>query len=95
LITEALLLKGIAYNQGSEITDEDIIRAKNHPFENLIETKNGITNCPFHKDNTPSFSIHKKGNFAYCFGCNKGVDTIQYIMETRNLSFIDSVKYLR
>jgi DNA primase len=78
-----------------EITYQDIAKAKEHPFENLIETTNGKAVCPFHPEDTPSFSIHKEGNFGYCFGCNKGVDTIQFVMETKKLSFVEAVKMLR
>ena len=77
-----------------EINDSDIESAKNYPFENLIKTnKAGFAPCPFHKEKTPSFYIKK--NFGYCFGCGKQVDTIQFLMETEGLSFIQAVKILK
>lgn len=93
LISEIDFLEGRKYNQDG-ITDEDIVKAKNYPFENLIEIKRGKAICPFHKEKTPSFSIHKKENFGYCFGCGKGVDTIAFVMETRNVNFVEAVKLL-
>lgn len=95
LMKEIDFLKGRDFIKEGEITHQDIANAKKHPFENLIETQNGKAVCPFHPEDTPSFSIHKEGNFGYCFGCNKGVDTIQFIMETKNMSFVDAVKLLR
>lgn len=77
------------------ITDEDIVRAKNFPFENLIETKNLKAICPFHDEDTPSFSIHRKQNFGHCFGCGWSGDTIQFIIDTKKINFIDAVKFLK
>lgn len=88
-------LKGKKFLEEGKITPEEIVKAKNHPFDALAELVNGKTICPFHPEKTPSFSIHKQGNFGYCFGCGKGVDTIQYVMETKNLNFVEAVKYLQ
>ena len=76
------------------ITDEDIERAKDFPFSELIKAnKSGYALCPFHKDTRPSFYI--RNNWGYCFSCGKAVDTIQFIMETEGLSFIQAVKVLK
>jgi len=50
--------------------------------------------CPFHKEKTPSFSVAPAKQIFYCFGCGKGGNVIQFIMEIENLSYIDSVKFL-
>ena len=75
------------------ITDEDIQRAKEYPFNQLIEVnKSGFALCPFHNEKKPSFYVRK--NFYYCFSCGKSGDTIDFLMETEGLSFIDAVKKL-
>lgn len=75
------------------LTHEQIIHAKNYPFEKLIEVnKAGFAKCPFHDDHHPSFWI--KQNFGHCFSCGKSVDTIQFIIETQRLSFPEAVKRL-
>jgi ferredoxin len=75
------------------ITSEDIEKAKEYPFEDLIETNRaGFALCPFHEEKTPSFYIKK--NFGYCFGCGRCVDTIQFLMETENIGFTEAVKRL-
>ena len=79
-------------NGRNEVTESDIARAREYPFENLIEAKRHFALCPFHNDRKPSFYI--KNNFGWCFTCNKHVDTIQFVIETRNLSFAEAVRYL-
>lgn len=50
--------------------------------------------CPFHNENTPSFSVFKKGNdeVYYCHGCNAGGDLIGYVQQFYGLSFPDACK---
>lgn len=50
--------------------------------------------CPFHMDSNPSLSIDINEGLWYCFGCNKGGDIFNFIMEHEDLNFIESVKYL-
>ena len=38
--------------------------------------KNGMCQCPFHKDKTPSMKID---NRFYCFGCNETGDAVDYV----------------
>lgn len=54
--------------------------------------KNGSTNCPFHKETIPSLYIYEKTNTFHCFGCKKSGDVFTFLMEYKNISFIDSVK---
>lgn len=50
--------------------------------------------CPFHSENTPSFSINLNKNLYHCFGCNRGGDGISFIMEKENLNFQQAVRLL-
>lgn len=50
--------------------------------------------CPFHMDSNPSLSIDINEGLWYCFGCNKGGDIFNFVMEYEDLNFIDSIKYL-
>lgn len=79
-------------NQRHGLTKEDIQRAKEYPFENLIEIRRGMAICPFHDDHDPSFSI--KSNYGYCFGCGWRGDVIAFVMERDGLPFGQAVKYL-
>ena len=48
--------------------------------------------CPFHSEKTPSFFVNPDNNFYHCFGCGAGGDTISFVMEIENLTFIESIK---
>jgi hypothetical protein len=91
---EVIHLRKPPRKRKDDITDDDIRRAREYPFEELYEFKRGMALCPFHDDRNPSFSLHN--NRATCFGsCGKTWDTISFVMEKEGLSFIDAVKRLR
>ncbi|MGM0498690.1 MAG: DNA primase [Bacillota bacterium] len=50
--------------------------------------------CPFHSEKTPSFFVNPDNNFYHCFGCGAGGDSINFVMEIENLTFIESIKML-
>lgn len=50
--------------------------------------------CPFHNEKSPSFSVEPTKQFFYCFGCNKGGNVIQFIMNIEHLDFVEALKFL-
>jgi DNA primase len=50
--------------------------------------------CPFHKEKTPSFSVTPSKQIFYCYGCGKGGNVIQFIMNAENLDYIEAVRFL-
>jgi len=50
--------------------------------------------CPFHNENTASFCIDTVKNLWYCYGCNKGGNVINFVMEMDGLTFPLAVKKL-
>ncbi|MBC7914374.1 MAG: DNA primase [Pyrinomonadaceae bacterium] len=50
--------------------------------------------CPFHHENTPSFSVTTEKGFFYCFGCQSGGNVFNFLMKIENISFFDAVKIL-
>lgn len=50
--------------------------------------------CPFHSEKTPSFSVSPSKNIFKCFGCGKGGDTVHFLMEYEQISFVDAIKKL-
>lgn len=56
--------------------------------------KNYQTNCPFHNDKTPSFTISKEKQFYHCFGCNSHGNAIDFLMHYENLSFLETIEEL-
>ena len=40
--------------------------------------------CPFHNENTPSFSVSADKQLYYCFGCGAAGNVISFIMQMEN-----------
>ncbi len=50
--------------------------------------------CPFHDEKTPSFSVSPAKNIYKCFGCGKGGNPVNFIMEIENLTYYEALKFL-
>lgn len=50
--------------------------------------------CPFHQEKTPSFMVSPEKNIWHCFGCHKGGNVFNFLMEIEKLDFIEAVKML-
>lgn len=50
--------------------------------------------CPFHNEKTPSFSIDDARGIYHCFGCNASGDHFSFIMQTKNMEFLEACEYL-
>ncbi|MGP1460341.1 MAG: DNA primase [Bacteroides sp.] len=55
---------------------------------------NWVGLCPFHNEKTPSFSVSPSRGIYKCFGCGKGGNALNFIMEVEHLSFVDAVRFL-
>lgn len=55
---------------------------------------NYIGNCPFHNEKTPSFIVSPHKGIFKCFGCGKGGNAVNFLMEHEQLSFVDALKVL-
>lgn len=51
-----------------------------------------LGHCPFHTENTPSFTVNPNRNIYKCFGCGKSGDGIGFVMDHEHITFIDAVK---
>jgi len=49
--------------------------------------------CPFHKEQTPSFTVDPK-NFFFCFGCGAKGDSINFLQLVENMTFPEAAQYL-
>lgn len=50
--------------------------------------------CPFHSEKSPSFSVHARLQIFKCFGCGKGGDVFNFLMDYSGLSFMESLTQL-
>ncbi|NMA83976.1 MAG: DNA primase [Epulopiscium sp.] len=50
--------------------------------------------CPFHNENTASFSVSPDKQMYYCFGCGAGGNVYTFIMQMENYNFVESIQYL-
>lgn len=50
--------------------------------------------CPFHNEKTPSFSVSPNKGIYKCFGCGQSGNSVKFLMEHEQLSFIDAIRML-
>ena len=67
---------------------EQYVRLEKKSAQNLF----GL--CPFHSEDTPSFSVSPGKQIYYCFGCHKGGNVINFIMEIERIGYLDALKLL-
>ena len=54
----------------------------------------GLCPYPDHQEKTPSFSVSPDRGFYYCFGCQRGGDTIKLVMDLKSFDFAEAVTYI-
>ena len=54
----------------------------------------GLCPYPDHQEKTPSFSVDPEKNLYYCYGCQRGGDTIKLVMDLKSLEFAEAISYL-
>ena len=52
------------------------------------------TNCPFHKEKTPSFTVSPDKQMFHCFGCGESGDSISFLSKYKNYTFVEAAEYL-
>lgn len=50
--------------------------------------------CPFHNEKTPSFTVSPTKNIYKCFGCGKGGNPVNFVMEHEKISYYEALKLL-
>src|ERR1700761_5973641 len=50
--------------------------------------------CPFHSENSPSFSVNVEDGLYYCFGCQASGDAISFVRRVEGLDFVEAVERL-
>jgi DNA primase len=55
---------------------------------------NYIGLCPFHNEKTPSFIVSPHKGIFKCFGCGKGGNAVNFLMDHEQISFVEAIKIL-
>lgn len=67
-------------------------------ISDFVQLKRRGTNyvglCPFHNEKTPSFSVSQSRGIYKCFGCGKGGNAVQFVMEHEHMTYPEALKYL-
>lgn len=50
--------------------------------------------CPFHAENSPSFTVYREEQFFRCYGCQKTGDVFTWLMERDGLTFREAMELL-
>jgi len=67
------------------VSETVVLRQRGHDFWGC---------CPFHHEKSPSFHMNPSTGLWNCFGCHKGGDVFDYVMEREGLEFPDAIRYL-
>ncbi len=54
--------------------------------------QNYIGLCPFHSERSPSFTVNPEKQIYHCFGCGRGGDVSNFLIEYHSFSFPQSLK---
>lgn len=55
---------------------------------------NLLGNCPFHDEKTPSFTVSPAKGIYKCFGCGKGGNAVNFVMDHEHFTYPEALKYL-
>ncbi|MGK2879089.1 MAG: DNA primase [Solirubrobacterales bacterium] len=72
----------------------DIVDLINHYTDLRRNGSQYMGRCPFHEDNSPSFSVNPHEKVYHCFGCGVGGDVFKFVQEKEGLDFAASIEYL-
>ncbi|MDQ3110627.1 MAG: DNA primase [Bacteroidota bacterium] len=55
---------------------------------------NMIGLCPFHNEKTPSFNVSPARGIYKCFGCAKGGNSVNFVMEHEHITYPEALRWL-
>ena len=50
--------------------------------------------CPFHAENSPSFTVYRDSQSYYCYGCGKSGDVFRWLQDRDGLTFREAMEVL-
>lgn len=74
--------------------ENDIVDIVSEYVQLKKQGRNYFGLCPFHNENTPSFSVTKDKQIFHCFGCGKGGNVITFLREVESFTFMETIRFL-
>ncbi len=75
-------------------TSNDVVDVISEYVQLTKRGRNWFGLCPFHGEQTPSFSVSQDKQIFHCFGCGAGGNAITFVMDIENYSFQEAVSKL-
>lgn len=72
----------------------DIVDIVNEYVQLKKQGRNYFGLCPFHGENTPSFSVSPDKQIFHCFGCGAGGNVFTFLMDIEGYTFVEAAKEL-
>ncbi|MCI5775560.1 MAG: DNA primase [Aerococcus sp.] len=87
----------MAYRIPKHVVDQvreqtNIIDVISHYVNLTKRGKNYVGLCPFHDENTPSFTVEPEKQFFKCFSCGRGGNVFSFVMEMEGIGFKEAVQ---
>lgn len=78
-----------------EVRDKNDILDVVSSYVNLKRSgRNYMGLCPFHREDSPSFSVSPERQMFHCFGCGVGGNVFNFISKIENLSYREAIEFL-
>ncbi|AAS43275.1 DNA primase [Bacillus cereus ATCC 10987] len=75
-------------------TSSDIVEVIGEYVQLRKQGRNYFGLCPFHGENSPSFSVSSDKQIFHCFGCGEGGNVFSFLMKMEGLAFTEAVQKL-
>ncbi|AOV07878.1 DNA primase [Sporosarcina ureilytica] len=75
-------------------TKTDIVDLIGEYIQLTKRGKNWFGLCPFHGENTPSFSVSEDKQLFHCFGCGASGNAITFVMDLESRTFTETISKL-
>jgi DNA primase len=86
-----LMAERIAEEKINEIRQSvDIVEVIGEYVQLKKQGRNYFGLCPFHGENSPSFSVSPDKQIFHCFGCGAGGNVFSFLMDLEGLSFVET-----
>src|SRR6476620_4569614 len=87
-IGDVFMAERIAEEKINQIRQSvDIVELISEYVQLKKQGRNYFGLCPFHGENTPSFSVSPDKQIFHCFGCGAGGNVFTFLMDLEGISF--------